>query len=370
MTKSMIKPALVTLVALALIFGGLFGWKVYQRNAQASARAHQPVPAVSVNVTKAKRMTWQHRLKAIASITAVNGIHVASELSGDVVAIHFHSGEFVKKGALLVQVQNANQKAQFERDRAQVVLARQNLHRERNLYARHVTSEQSVQTDEATYRSSKAAVANDKATLAKLAIRAPFSGHLGIREVSLGEYLKAGTAIVPLVQWNPVHVDFTVPQWALGEIHTGQAVHFRVDAQPNKEFKGTITAIDSEVNAGTRNISLQATAKNPDHLLRPGMFARLSLLVGKPKSVVVVPQSAITYSTFGDYVYKVVRKTMGGRQREVAVQQPVTTGTSRGKWVVVASGLKAGTAVVSHGQIKLHQGAPIKAKSGNGTASG
>ncbi|MEJ2687085.1 MAG: hypothetical protein P8124_07715 [Gammaproteobacteria bacterium] len=140
MSKSMVKPALAVVGALVLVFGALFGWKAYQRHQQASARASHGPPAVTVNVAKAKHMKWQHRLSVIASVKAVNGIHVASELSGDVVAIHFHSGEFVKKGALLVQVQNANQKAQLQRDRARVTLAGQNLHRDRHLYARHPSS--------------------------------------------------------------------------------------------------------------------------------------------------------------------------------------------------------------------------------------
>ncbi|MEJ2687084.1 MAG: efflux RND transporter periplasmic adaptor subunit [Gammaproteobacteria bacterium] len=181
--------------------------------------------------------------------------------------------------------------------------------------------------------------------------------------MSLGQYVSPGTPIVPLSQWNPVHVDFTVPQSALGQIHTGQTVRFKVDADPGKHFKATISAINSEVNAGTRNVTLRATAKNPHHLLRPGMFARLQVLTGKPKKVVVVPQSAITYSTFGDYVYKVARKSEHGHKRRVAVQQPVRTGSSRGKWVVIASGLKAGVTVVTHGQIKLHNGMPVKPKS-------
>jgi len=368
MSKSMVKPALAVLTVLAVVFGALFGWKAYQRHQQASAR-HGP-PAVTVNVAKASHKKWQHRLSVIASVTAVNGIHVASELSGDVVAIHFHSGEFVKKGALLVQVQNANQKAQLERDRAQLTLAGQNLHRDRHLYARHATSEATVQKDEADSRTAQAAVANDRATLAKLAIRAPFSGHLGIRQVNLGQYVSPGTPIVPLTQWNPVHVDFTVPQSALGQIHTGQTVRFQVDADPGKHFKATVTAINSEVNAGTRNVALRATANNPHHLLRPGMFARLDVLTGKPRKVVVVPRSAITYSTFGDYVYKVVSKKEHGGDRQVAVQQPVRTGSSRGKWVVIASGLKAGVTVVTHGQIKLHNGMPVKPQSGGAPGAG
>ena len=205
-------------------------------------------------------------------------------------------------------------------------------------------------------------MAGDRATLAKLALSAPFSGWLGVREVSLGQYLTPGSGIATLTVWDPVRVQFTVPQSEIGAIESGQAVSLTVDAFPGKTFEAKVSALGSEVDASSRNVTIEAMLPNPQHQLRPGMFAQAQILVGAPQQALAVPTVAITYNTYGDFVYRV--ETRDGNQ--VAVAAPVRSGESRDGLTQVLSGLKSGEQVVTAGQLKLHDGAEVKVEPGAG----
>ena len=360
MIRSEKNIVLRTAVVVVVLLACLFGIKAWLGHRARAAQARQGAPAVSVSTARVTTATWQRQIHAVASLVAVAGVELAPQLSGQVTGIYFHSGEYVHTGQRLIQLDDSNQLAQLRSDEASARLARINYRRAQGLMKANATSQGSLDSAEAAYASAKAAVANDGATLAKLALSAPFSGWMGVREVSLGQYLTPGTPVAALDAWDPLRAEFTVPQDELALVHAGQEVQITVNTYPDRRFPGHVIALSSEVDPGTRNITVDATVPNQQNLLRPGMFGEALLQVGSPRSVVVVPAVAITYNTFGDYVYVVVRKAgKGAAPRLIAVATPVRAGATRGGMTEILSGLKAGERVVTAGQVKLHSGMPV-----------
>lgn len=347
------------LVIVAAALAVIFGIKIWQDRAEKAALANRGIFMTSVSAAPVVKIAWQPEIHAVTSLVATAGVALTPQLSGQVTGIYFHSGEYVRQGRRLVQINNSNQLAALAQDRAAEALARINYQRAEHLYAARATSQADLDTARANLQSAIATVANDRATLAKLSVSAPFSGWMGVRDVSLGQYLSPGTEIAALNVWNPLRAEFTVPQNKSGQIHPGQAVHITVNAFPGRRFVGRITAIDSEVNASTRNVTVEAIVPNPHLLLRPGMFGEARVLVGAAQARLAVPTLAITYSTFGDYVYVVQRGKAAGRAMQVAIATPVKPGQTRGKMTAILSGLHAGELVVTAGQVKLHSGMPV-----------
>jgi membrane fusion protein (multidrug efflux system) len=362
MAKSNFRAVLLSAIGVALGLGTLFGYKGLQEHRAHAAQSHFGAPAVSVSAATVQTVSWQRRIDAVASLVALQSVHLTPQLPGQVTALYFHSGQHVDKGERLLQLDDSTQLAQLASDQAAVELAQTKYARAQRLFATRAASEADVQAAHAGYQTAQAAVAGDRAALAKLAVRAPFAGWLGVREVSLGQYLTPGSGIATLTVLDPVRVQFTVPQSEIGAIATGQAVGLTVDAFPGRTFAAKVSALAAEVDASSRNVTVEAKLPNPQHLLRPGMFARARILVGAPRQAVAVPTVAITYNTYGDYVYRV--ETRDGH--EVAVATPVRTGESRDALTQVLSGLKSGEQVVTAGQLKLHDGAAVKVESGTG----
>jgi membrane fusion protein (multidrug efflux system) len=217
-----------------------------------------------------------------------------------------------------------------------------------------------VDADEANLKTATAQVEAQQALINEKQIRAPFAGTLGIREVDIGQYLAAGTEIVTLQQLNPLFVDFYLPQQALAQIQVGQAVSIGVDAFPDKNFPGTITAINSALDTATRTVQVRATIQNDQLLLRPGMFTTVNITVGQPQQLITLPQAAIAYNSYGDTVYVVRKgKDANGKAQLVADQVFVTLGDTRGDQVAVLNGISAGDQVVTAGQLKLKKGSIV-----------
>jgi len=355
--------AIVAVVALALLFG-VKAWMGHRTQAE---QAHRGPFSVSVAAAPVQTVSWQREIHAVANLVAVEGVHLVPQLTGQVTGIYFHSGQFVRQGQRLVQLDNSNQLAQLAADRAAETLAKLNYERSQNLYAVHATSEATLQSARATYESAKSATADIEATLAKLSVRAPFSGWIGVREVSVGQYLSPSTEIATLDVWDPLRAQFTVPQDQIGLVSVGQAVEIDVNAFAGRAFAGKVTALGSEVDPNSRNITVQANLPNPKDLLRPGMFGNARLLVGEARSMLAVPSTAITYNTFGDFVYVVEPRKVGGDSTLVAVATPVHVGETRDDLTEIVSGLKAGDQVVTAGQVKLHNGAPVTVAAGGGS---
>ncbi len=354
------KAFIIVTIVLIIVFGGIFGFKAFVNKKISEAMAHLPKPVVTVSATAAKIELWHPRLQAVASLAAVQGVDITPQIAGNVTAIHFHSGQYIRAGTVLVQIDDSNQLAQLASDEAQLRLAQTNLHRTRELIVTKAASQSQLDSAVATYQSSEATLKDIHATLNKLAIRAPFSGYLGIRQVNIGQYLTPGTKIVDLQSWDPLHANFTLPQSELQDIHVDTPVQMETDALPGQLFGGKVTALGASVNDTTRQIDVQATIANPKSVLRPGLFGELTVVRDVEEKVLTVPVSALSYNTFGDYVYVIEKNTQGGKTVEVARQQVIKPGKERNGQVSIVSGLKAGDMVITAGQVKLVDGSLVK----------
>lgn len=350
------KQAIVVIVILIGVFGAIFGSKLYAGHRAAVAAAHEQFPPVTVSTAVAKSASWSPELTVVASLEAVSGTEITAQIAGDLTQIAFTSGARVHRGQLLVRLDDTNQLAALHSDRAKLRLAQATLARTEKLYAAHAASQLNLQTAQADEGTARAAVEDDQATLRKLNIVAPFGGVLGIRKVSLGQYVSPGTPIVSLQSYDPLFLNFSLPQSELSHVAVGGEVAFTVDAYPGKVFTGRVTAIGSRVDPATRNINVQATLGNRDGLLRPGLYGTAQLDVGAQMHGVVVPATAIAYSTFGDSVF-VVQNDKG--QSSTVHERIVHVLDQRDGLALLGSGVAPSDTVVTAGQNKLREGVPV-----------
>ncbi len=318
------KPRLARRIVFMLIFAGVIYGGVIGLNRFIGAKirtdiAATPLPVVSVSVAKAVEQTWPIELRAVGSLRALQGTTLTAQSPGTVTGLHIESGQKVSRGQLLVQLNDNVVQARLANDQARLVNSRQRLERQRKLYARKVTSEGALQDAEAAYREARASVQADRAALANLQVRAPFDGHLGIRDVSLGQYVSPGTPVVNIQQWAPLRVQFQVPQRDLPSIAVGDRIALDVDGLPGKSFTGKVTALGAAVDTATRNIRVEGVVANPKTELRPGMFARVVVHLSRTRKIVAVPRTAISFNTYGEYIYVVEPASKG----ETAVQRIV-----------------------------------------------
>lgn len=350
------KQLIVVVILLIIVFGGVFGGKMLAKQRADIAAAHREFPAATVSTAVVREQSWSRYAESVGSLEAVSGTEITAQIAGNVTRIAFHSGQQVQRGELLVQLDDSTQLSQLHADRAKLQLAHSTLTRTRQLYAAHAASQSDLQTAQADYAGAQAAVEGDRATLAKLAISAPFSGSVGIREVSLGQYVSPGASVVNLQTYDPILLDFSLPQSAFSELTVGKTVAFSVNAYSDKTFDGRITAVGSRVDPATRTISLQATLPNPHGLLRPGMYGNVRISIGAQRHGAVAPNVAISYNTFGNYMYVV---TPTADHKLIAHQYIVQVEDQRDGSALIASGVKAGDTVVTAGQEKLRDGSAV-----------
>jgi membrane fusion protein (multidrug efflux system) len=357
----MAKRMIIMLIAVAIVFGGIFGWNLFKSHMVAKYMAHMPVPAQAVTTQKATVATWSPELHSVASLRAVQGVDVTTEVAGIVKQIDFKSGDKVKAGTVLVQIEADADKAKLRGLQAQVKLAQINYDRDRSLLARRIASQAQVDTDRSQLDNARAQADQQAALVAKKTIRAPFSGRLGIRQIDVGQYLAAGANIVTLQALDPLYADFSLPQQDLSKAEVGQPIALTTNAFPGVKFSGKITAINPRVDPGTRNFALEASLANPDQKLRPGMFGTVSVELPQHYNVVTLPQTAVTYNPYGDTIYVIEDKGKDGKgsSKLTAQQRFVTTGETRGDQVEIEKGIKAGEQVVTSGQLKLRNGSPV-----------
>ncbi len=319
------------------------------------------MPPTTVTSAEVKQENWPPLLSAVASISPVQGAVISSELPGTVAQVGFESGAMVKKGDLLVKLDTSAEDAQLRSSEADADWARVSLDRTRELAARTVASKSELDNAEAQFRQKTGAVENMRAMIAKKTMTAPFDGVAGIRGVNVGQMVKAGDEIVPLQSLDSVYADFALPQQNLAELSPGLEVRLTTDAISGRVFTGKLTAINSMVDMATRNVTLQATLQNPDHALRPGMFAKVDVVLPSKKPVLVIPATAISYAPYGDSVFVIEKKKdpKSGKELQMIRQQFIRTGETRGDFVTVTTGLKAGELVASSGVFKLRNGMPV-----------
>jgi membrane fusion protein (multidrug efflux system) len=352
----MIKRMAVMLVLVGIVFGGIFGFQAFKsKMIRKYMSAGQPPQTVSA--TKAGFEQWQTAERSVGTLVAVRGADLAPEVAGIVQSIQFKSGEPVKAGAPLVQLNADADVASLRALEATAALAEITYRRDTAQFKVQAVSQATLDADAAAVKGSKAQVEAQQALVAKKLIRAPFAGRAGIRAVDLGQYLSAGTKIVTLQALDPVFVDFLVPQAALAHYALGQKVVVETDGFPGKKFEGRVAAFDAKVDPATRNIKVRAAVRNPKQQLLPGMFATVETALGAPARLLTLPQTAISFNPYGNTVFVLEeRKAAGGKAELVAQQKFVTTGATRGDQIAVLSGLKEGETVVTSGQIKLRSG--------------
>jgi membrane fusion protein (multidrug efflux system) len=313
-------------------------------------------PPETVSTVEARNESWQGTLSAIGSIRAAQGVDVTTELPGTIREISFESGAAVEEGAVLVRLDVSTEEAQLRSVDAQFNLARINLERVEKLRADNTVSEAELDTARSTLNQFKANADAIRAAIEKKTIRAPFAGLLGIRLVNLGQYLEAGKPIVSLQSLTPVFADFSLPQQELRRLQTGMPVHVGTDTYPDKVFEGTLTAINPDLDEVTRSVPLRATFENKERLLRPGMFAKVAVLLPEQQDMVIIPSTSVLSAPFGDSVFVVEQ---GTNSNLVVRQQFIKTGPARGDFVSVMNGLKSGEKIVSSGVFKLRNGLPV-----------
>jgi membrane fusion protein (multidrug efflux system) len=268
----MIKRMLLMLAAMTLIVGGVIGYKVVGRRMMSAALAAQKAPPVAVSTAAARETQWEASLHAVGGFAATQGIMVSAQLDGVVTRIAFEPGAAVAAGELLVQQDIATETAQLESAEAAAVLAELRLQRAQELRARDSNAQSDLDEATAASRQARATVAAIRSTIEKRTIRAPFAGRLGIRQVSLGQFLRSGAAIVSLQALDPIYFNFSLPQQNAAQVARGQAVSLAVDAFPGETFAGTVSAVNPNLDEATRALQVQATVPNPAGRLQPGMF--------------------------------------------------------------------------------------------------
>jgi membrane fusion protein (multidrug efflux system) len=370
MTKRMLIMIGGVLLLTALL---AFGFFLHIKKLIASA----PKPsAQTVSTTVVKGLEWQPQLAAVGTVVPVRGVDVTTEIAGLVRTINFKSGQEVKAGELLVQLNADSDIAQLQSLQAAADLSATVLARDKQQLDAQAISQAQVDNDMADLKSKRALVSQQAALVAKKTIRAPFAGKLGITTVNPGQYLNPGDKIVTLQTIDPIYVDFYLPQKRLGGLSIGQNVSIVTDGFPDTSFPGKITAINPKVDTSTRNILIEATLANAKRQLLPGMFANASVDVGEKRKYLTLPQTAITYNPYGSTVFVVkpasaasgaagasapppAAAASGSGNNLVVSQVFVTTGETRGDQVSILKGLEEGQQVVTSGQVKLKNGTPV-----------
>ena len=359
-----------------------------------------PPPPSVVSTTKVTSENWQPELKAVGSLRAVRGADLSLDIAGLVTEVNVKSGDDVKEGQVLLQLRSTEDEAQLRQLEAAASLAEVTFNRAKQQLAVQAVSKADYDAASADLKGKQAAVAQQRVNVARKQLRAPFAGRAGIVTVNPGTYLASGTVIVTVQQTDPVFADFFMPQKNLSQLKVGQKVALSLDAYPGKSFEGTLSAISSKVDDQTRNVQIEATVPNSDHVLVPGMFANVAVQVGEEKKYLTLPQTAVVYNPYGETVYVVRKKSDFDKAQaesqksaaasaqkaeakpdakkddkkaapakdekkedpnQLVVEQAfVTTGGTRGDQVAITKGLDEGTEVVTSGQIKLKNGAPIK----------
>ncbi|WP_458375857.1 efflux RND transporter periplasmic adaptor subunit [Pseudomonas pergaminensis] len=349
---------------IVLLLAGYKAFSIYQQIQVFS----KPKPPVSVAVATAAEQPWQLRLPSVGTLKALQGVNLSLEVAGTVKDVQFESGQKVKAGQPLVQLDSAVESALLETAQADLGLAQLDYGRGSQLVGSQAISKGEFDRLSAQLQKNKATVNQLKASLAKKHIVAPFSGTIGIRQVDVGDYLASGTVIATLQDISSLYVDFYIPEHSVPKVALGQAVQVEVSAYPGEQFPGDVSAINPKVENSTRNVLVRATLANPEGKLLPGMFTSLDVLLPNPAPQIVVPEGAITYTLYGNSVYAVaekkaesgeVEKDADGKPLLIAERRFVETGERRGGLVRVNKGLKAGEQVVSAGQLKLDNGTPI-----------
>jgi membrane fusion protein (multidrug efflux system) len=354
------KRMVAMLAGVGLLLGGIVGFNAFVARRNQRAMAAMGTPPQTVSTTVARYEEWQPSLSAVGTLRAVRGADMAFEVAGVVARVGTRSGADVHRGQELAALDDAAEQAQLRQMEAAAALAEVTFARAKEQMAAKIISGAEFDSAAADAKAKRAAVQQQAALAAKKHLLAPFDGRMGIIATSPGAYLNAGTAVATVQQLDPIFADFTVAQRDLGQVAVGRKVRITLDAFPGRTFTGTVSAVNPKVDSGTRNVQAEATVPNPHRELVPGMFASVSLDVGKRERYLTLPQTAVTYNPYGATVFVVKAGEQGKAGPALAAQQVfVTLGPDRGDQVAVLQGITEGDQVVASGGLKLKNGTPV-----------
>ncbi len=359
---------LVFLVIAVVLLGGFFGFEQFKQKMMGQYFASMVPPPTPVSTAKATAESVPQSLEAIGTLMAVHQVAISPQVDGKVIALNFESGQQVKAGDVLVQLDDASERADLSTFQAQARLATANLARARQLAVKQFGSKQDVDVQQSQLDQANAGIAKSQTQISYKTIKAPFGGLLGVRQVNLGQYLSAGGAIVTLTDLDRLYVDFTLPEQDKAALSVGQALELHLDSFPDRPFTAAIASIDPQVDPNMRAVKIRGELDNADHALQPGMYARVDVVLPPTPNVVTVPETAVDYTVYGDSVYVVKDgkdkdgkplTDKEGKPQLVAEQTFVTLGPRFGDKVSILKGIGAGDTVVVGGQLKLHNGAAV-----------
>jgi len=346
-----LRAYLVVAALLLAIFGSIAGY-LYMKFSALAGQDFSP-PPITVAATVAREESWPTTLEAVGTVRAARGVNLASETSGEIIAISIESGQRVEAGQLLVTLNDSVEQAELRRAEANLVLARQLYDRDASLVKQKSIPQSQYDRSRADLDAAMASLAEIEARLDNKRVVAPFSGTVGIIQVKVGDYIESGTPITTLQDLSSLDVDFSVPEQYFPQLQRGQPITLATSTSA-RIYTGHLQALDAAVDAATRNLALRARLDDSEGLL-PGMFARIVVDLEQPQPVVTIPEIAVAYSLQGDIVWLVEQD---GKQL-VTNPRVVTTGRVRDGRVAILSGLAPGEQVISVGQNKLHRGAQV-----------
>jgi multidrug efflux system membrane fusion protein len=346
---------------LAIVLGGLYGFNRFREHAIATFFANNKPPPAQISSVEVRTEAVPRFATGIGSVSAIHQVTINPEVGGRVTKIFFEPGTTVKAGDPLVQLNDAPERGDLASYEAQARWAQSTLERSTQLAQRQFEARETVDQKQSQLDQARAMILKTEALIAQKLIRAPFSGRLGTRQVEVGQYLTPGAPIVTLTDLSTLYVNFTLPARMRPEISVGQRVNVTADAYPGRVFSAEITTIEPQVSADTRTMTVQSTMNNPDNALLPGMFVNAAVVLPPQPDVMVLPETAVDYTLYGDSVY-VIRedgKDATGHHILKAVRTPVKTGARWGNKVAILEGLQPGERVVGAGQVKVQNGMQV-----------
>jgi multidrug efflux system membrane fusion protein len=357
----MVRWFVIVALLLTLVLGGLYGFNRFRQQAMATYFATNKPPPAQISAVEATTEAVSRFASGIGSVAAVHQVTINPEVGGRVTKIFFEPGASVKAGDPLVQLNDAPERGDLANYEAQARWAQTTLQRSSELAQHQYEARETVDQKQSQLDQARAGILKTEALIEQKLIRAPFFGQLGMRQIEVGQYLTPGARIVTLTDLSVLYVNFTLPSQMRPQISVGQKVNVTADAFPGRTFKAEITTIEPQVSADTRTITVQATMRNPEDSLLPGMFVNAAVVLPPQPDVVVLPETAVDYTLYGDSVY-VIREDARDAQGNAilrAVRTPVKTGARWDGKVAIVDGLKPGLRVVAAGQIKLQDGVQV-----------
>ena len=346
---------------LVVLLGGLYQFNRFRSQAIANFFAHNKPPPAQISAAEVKVQALPRSAPGIGSLVAVHQVTINPEVAGRVTQIFFEPGTRVKAGDPLVQLNDAPDRGDLANYQAQAHLAQISLQRSQSLRKNDFASQETVDQNKSQLDQMNALIQKTEAIIAQKLIRAPFSGQLGVRQIDLGQYLTAGAPVVTLTDLSILYVNFTLASHLRSEISVGQQVNVTADAFVGRVFTAKITTIEPQISPDTRTIEVQATMNNPDNALLPGMFVDAAVVLPSRPDTIVVPETAVEYTLYGDSVYVIENggRDAAGHPILRAIRTPVKTGLRWDGKVAVLDGLKPGERVVAAGQVKLQSGVQV-----------